>query len=38
MPGAEELTGLGYPNFRSVRKSFATIEDDAALLKLKRDQ
>jgi hypothetical protein len=38
MPGAEELTGLGYPNFRSGRKSFATIENDAAVLRLKRDQ
>jgi hypothetical protein len=26
-PGAEELNGLGYPNFRLGPKSFATIED-----------
>ena len=38
MPGAEELTGLGYPNFRAERKSFATIEDDVAVLRLTRTQ
>jgi hypothetical protein len=27
MPGVEELSGMGYPNFRAGRKSFATIED-----------
>ena len=38
MPGTEELTGLGYPNFRAERKSFATIEDDVAVLRLTRKQ
>jgi hypothetical protein len=38
MPGAEELTGMGYPNFRAERKSFATIEDDVAVLRLTRNQ
>jgi hypothetical protein len=37
-PGAEELSGLGYPNFRAERKSFATIEDAAAVIRLTRDQ
>jgi hypothetical protein len=30
MPGAEELSGLGYPNFCATRNSFATIEDSTA--------
>src|SRR5450432_1476542 len=38
MPGAEELTGMGYPNFRADRKSFATIEDDVPVIRLTRDQ
>jgi len=38
MPGAEELTGLGYPNFCAGRNSFATIENSAAVLRLTRDQ
>ena len=38
MPRAEELSGLGYPNFRAERKSFATIEDDVAVLRLTRNQ
>jgi hypothetical protein len=38
MPGAEESSGLGYPNFRVERKSFATIEDSMPVLRLTRDQ
>jgi hypothetical protein len=38
MPGAEELSGLGYPNFCAEGISFATIEDSAAVLRLTRDQ
>jgi hypothetical protein len=38
MPGAEERNGLGYPNFRAERKSFATIENAVALIRLTRDQ
>ena len=38
MPGAEELNGMGYPNFRAERKSFATIENSMAVLRLTRDQ
>jgi hypothetical protein len=38
MPGAEELSGMGYPNFRAERKSFATIEDAGAVIRLTRDQ
>jgi len=38
MPGAEELNGMGYPNFRAGRRSFATIEDAVALIRLTRDQ
>ena len=38
LPGAEELNGLGYPNFRTGRKSFATIEGSAAVIRLTRDQ
>jgi len=38
MPGAEELSGLGYPNFCSGRNSFATIEDSTVVLRLTRDQ
>jgi hypothetical protein len=38
LPGAEELNGLGYPNFRRGRKSFATIEDSMAVIRLTRDQ
>jgi hypothetical protein len=37
-PGAEELSGLGYANFRADRKSFATIEDSVAAISLTRDQ
>jgi len=38
MPAAEELNGMGYPNFRAERKSFATIENSMAVLRLTRDQ
>jgi hypothetical protein len=38
MPGAEELSGLGYPNFCAGRNSFATIENSTAVLRLTRDQ
>jgi hypothetical protein len=38
LPGAEELNGLGYPNFRTGRKRFATIEGSAAVIRLTRDQ
>jgi hypothetical protein len=38
MPETEELNGMGYPNFRTGRKSFATIEDTMAVIRLTRDQ
>jgi hypothetical protein len=38
MLGVEELSGLGYPNFRAGSRSFATIEDSVAVLRLTRDQ
>jgi hypothetical protein len=38
MPETEELNGLGYHNFRTGRKSFATIEDTMAIIRLTRDQ
>ena len=38
MPKTEELNGMGYPNFRTGRKSFATIEDAMAVIRLTRDQ
>src|SRR6202158_4443548 len=38
LPGAEELNGLGYLNFRVGRKSFATIENSLAVIRLTRDQ
>jgi hypothetical protein len=38
LPGAEESSGLGYPNFRAGRKSFATIENAVAVIRLTRDQ
>jgi hypothetical protein len=38
LPGTEELNGLGYPNFRTGRKSFATIEDSKAVIRLTPDQ
>src|ERR1700736_1017752 len=38
LPGDEELNGLGYPNFRTGRKSFATIEGSTAVVRLTRDQ
>jgi hypothetical protein len=38
MPETEELNGMGYPNFRTRRKSFATIEDSMAVIRLTRDQ
>ena len=38
LPGAEDLNGLGYPNFRAGRKSFATIENSIAVIRLTRDQ
>jgi hypothetical protein len=34
MPGTEELSGLGYPNFCAERKSFVTIEVSMAVLRL----
>jgi hypothetical protein len=38
MPETEELNGMGYPNFRTGRKSFATIEDKVAVIRLTPDQ
>jgi hypothetical protein len=38
MPETEELNGMGYPNFRTGRKSFATIQDTMAIIRLTRDQ
>jgi hypothetical protein len=38
MPKTEELSGMGYPNFRTGRKSFATIEDAMVVIRLTRDQ
>jgi len=38
MPETEELNGMGYQNFRTGRKSFATIEDTMAIIRLTRDQ
>jgi hypothetical protein len=38
MPKTEELNGMGYPSFRTGRKSFATIEDTIAVIRLTRDQ
>jgi hypothetical protein len=38
MPETEELNGMGYPNFRTGRKSFATIEDKVVVIRLTRDQ
>jgi hypothetical protein len=38
MPETEELNGMGYSNFRTGRKSFATIEDTKVLIRLTRDQ
>jgi hypothetical protein len=38
MPETEELNGMGYPNFRTGRKSFAIIEDTMAVIRLTRDQ
>src|ERR1700674_5831338 len=38
LPGAEELNGLGYPNFRAGRKSFSTIEGSMAVIRLTRHQ
>jgi len=38
MPETEELNGMGYPSFRTGRKSFATIEDTMAVIRLTRDQ
>jgi hypothetical protein len=38
MPQTEELNGMGYQNFRTGRKSFATIEDTRAIIRLTRDQ
>jgi hypothetical protein len=35
LPGVEELNGLGYPNFCTWRKNFATIEDSKAVIRLK---
>jgi hypothetical protein len=38
MPETEELNGMGYPNFRTGRRSFATIEDTMVVIRLTRDQ
>jgi hypothetical protein len=38
MPETEELNGMGYLNFRTGRKSFATLEDAIAVIRLTRDQ
>jgi hypothetical protein len=38
MPETEETNGMGYPNFRTGRKSFAAIEDSTAVIRLTRDQ
>ena len=38
MPETEELNGMGYLNFRTGRKSFATLEDTIAVIRLTRDQ
>jgi hypothetical protein len=38
MPETEETNGMGYPNFRTGRKSFAAIEDSMAVIRLTRDQ
>jgi hypothetical protein len=38
MPETEELNGMGYPNFRAGRKSFATIEDTTVVIRLTPDQ
>ena len=38
MPETEELNGMGYQNFRTGRKSFATIEDTMVTIRLTRDQ
>jgi hypothetical protein len=38
MPETEESNGMGYTNFRTGRKSFATIEDSMAVIRLTRDQ
>jgi hypothetical protein len=38
MPETVESNGMGYPNFRTGRKSFANIEDSTAVIRLTRDQ
>jgi hypothetical protein len=38
MPETEETNGMGYPNFRTGRKSFAAVEDSIAVIRLTRDQ
>jgi hypothetical protein len=38
LPATEESNGMGYANFRAERKSFATIEDSMAVIRLTRDQ
>ena len=38
MPETEELNGMGYSNFRTGRKSFATIEYTTVVIRLTRDQ
>jgi hypothetical protein len=38
MPETEETNGMGYPNFRTGRKSFAAIEDSIVVIRLTRDQ
>ena len=36
--GTEQLNGLGYPNFRAGRKSFATIENSTSVIRFTQDQ
>jgi hypothetical protein len=38
MPETEELSGMGYPNFRTGRRSFATVEDKMVVIRLTPDQ
>jgi hypothetical protein len=38
MPGTVESCGLGYPSFRTCGRSFATIEDDVPVIRLRKEQ
>jgi hypothetical protein len=38
MPETEETNGMGHPNFRTGRKSFAAIEESMAVIRLTREQ